>query len=522
MGYQVLARKWRPKNFSELVGQEHVVRALANALTQQRLHHAYLFTGTRGVGKTTLARILAKALNCETGITATPCGACGACTQIDAGRFVDMMEVDAATNTGVDEMRELLDQAQYVPVIGRFKVYIIDEVHMLSRPAFNSMLKTLEEPPEHVKFVLATTDPQRVPITVLSRCLQFNLKQMPADLIVKRLTEILEREAIAFQPPALALLARAAQGSMRDSLSLLDQAIAHGGGKVELAQVAAMLGSIDQEYLFDLLECWARGDGKAMIEQAQRMAERSLAFDEALLELEAILHRLALLQTVPEAADAQAAGHDRLVELAARFSPEDVQLFYQIVLSGRRDLPFAPDEYAGFTMTLMRMLAFEIDDATPQARAAPTPAKVSAARTPAQSLSAAAPATLNGKFDGNWLALVDKLKAGGMAHMLARHCELVDYAGGKFDLTVPQEHSHLLDKSYQDKLKSALAAYLGEAVRVNIAVGKANGSSLAAIQDKEQREQQARAIAAIEQDEFVRELVDSMDGKLIESSIRPV
>jgi DNA polymerase III subunit gamma/tau len=550
MGFQVLARKWRPKAFSEIVGQEHVVKALTNALTQQRLHHAYLFTGTRGVGKTTLARILAKALNCETGVTATPCGKCGACVDIDGGRFVDLMEVDAATNTKVEEMRELLDQAQYMPVAGRFKVYIIDEVHMLSRSAFNSMLKTLEEPPEHVKFILATTDPQKVPITVLSRCLQFNLKQMPPDLIVKRLSEVLQAEKIDFEPGALRLLARAAQGSMRDSLSLLDQAIAHGGGAVGVEQVTAMLGVIDQEYLYDLLDCVAAQDAGAMMRVAEQMTERSLSFDDALQALAGVLHAIAVEQTVPEASERDAAGFDRIASLALKLTPDSVQLYYQIALNGRRDLPLAPDEYAGFTMTLMRMLAFAIEDGTqasrPQAPVASAPREAKPARAALAAASAAATAVVESphakphanmpldnarparaataarrEFDGDWLALVAKLDAGGMVGMLASDCELKGYQDGEFQLIVPGGRKHLLEKPYPDKLKASMEAYLGVRVRLNFSVGETNGSP-AAIADREQRERQARAEEAIEKDGFVRALVDTMDAKLIRSSIKPV
>ncbi len=358
MTYQVLARKWRPRVFEEIVGQSHVVTALANALDSKRLHHAYLFTGTRGVGKTTLARILAKALNCETnGISSHPCGKCRACVDIDAGRFVDLLEVDAATNTKVDEMRELLDTAQYMPVAGRFKVYIIDEVHMLSRHAFNSMLKTLEEPPEHVKFILATTDPQRLPVTVLSRCLQFNLKPLSPPLIAGHLKHVLAAEKVAFEEPALAELAKAASGSLRDSLSLLDQAIAHGGGKVTAAQVADMLGSLGGDLLWPLLERIVEGDGKGAIAEAERIASRSISFDTALGDLAAILHRIALAQ-----AGAFPAGDDvdgaRVTDMAQRLDAGRVQVMYQIALLGRRDLSLAPDEYAGFTMALLRMLSF--------------------------------------------------------------------------------------------------------------------------------------------------------------------
>jgi DNA polymerase III subunit gamma/tau len=369
-----LARKWRPRVFADLKGQEHVVQALSNALTQGRLHHAYLLTGTRGVGKTTLARILAKCLNCETGVTNTPCGTCSACTQIDAGRFVDLLELDAASNTGVDNMREVLDNAQYAPTVGRYKVYIIDEVHMLSKPAFNSMLKTLEEPPAHVKFILATTDPQKIPVTVLSRCLQFNLKPMTPTLVAQHLGEVLEKENITFEPAALKLLARAAAGSMRDALSLTDQAIAYGGGLVETAAVDAMLGTVRRDYLYDLLDALAAQDGKAVLDQVRQLAERGISLDAALQDMGHVLTQLALLQQAPTAVETAGADFPRMQSLAGQLDAETLQLYYQIALNGRRDLPYAPDELSGFSMTLLRMLAF-----TP----GPAPASRSSGRAPA-------------------------------------------------------------------------------------------------------------------------------------------
>ncbi|AOK29579.1 MULTISPECIES: DNA polymerase III subunit gamma/tau [Burkholderia] len=359
MTYQVLARKWRPKDFASLVGQEHVVRALTHALDGGRLHHAYLFTGTRGVGKTTLSRIFAKALNCETGVTSKPCGVCRACREIDEGRFVDYVEMDAASNRGVDEMAALLERAVYAPVDARFKVYMIDEVHMLTNHAFNAMLKTLEEPPPHVKFILATTDPQKIPVTVLSRCLQFNLKQMPAGHIVSHLERILGDEQIMFEPQALRLLARAAQGSMRDALSLTDQAIAYSANEVTEAAVSGMLGALDSTYMVRLLDALAAADGPQILAIADEMALRSLSFSAALQDLASLLHRIAwaqfapasVLDEWPEAAD--------LRRFAQGLSPEQVQLYYQIATIGRSELGLAPDEYAGFTMTLLRMLAFE-------------------------------------------------------------------------------------------------------------------------------------------------------------------
>ncbi|CAB3776892.1 DNA polymerase III subunit gamma/tau [Paraburkholderia fynbosensis] len=359
MTYQVLARKWRPKDFASLVGQEHVVRALTHALDGGRLHHAYLFTGTRGVGKTTLSRIFAKALNCETGVTSTPCGVCRACREIDEGRFVDYVEMDAASNRGVDEMAALLERAVYAPVDARFKVYMIDEVHMLTNHAFNAMLKTLEEPPSHVKFILATTDPQKIPVTVLSRCLQFNLKQMPAGHIVSHLEHILGEEKVPYDAQALRLLARAADGSMRDALSLTDQAIAYSANQVNEEAVRGMLGALDQSYLIRLLDALADGDGAAVLAVADEMALRSLSFSTALQDLASLLHRIAWAQFAPSSVLDEWPEAGDLRRFADALSAEQVQLFYQIATIGRNELGLAPDEYAGFTMTLLRMLAFE-------------------------------------------------------------------------------------------------------------------------------------------------------------------
>jgi DNA polymerase III subunit gamma/tau len=512
---QVLARKWRPRTFAEMVGQEHVVRALENALAQQRLHHAYLFTGTRGVGKTTLARIVAKALNCETGVTATPCGRCGACTEIDGGRFVDLLELDAASNTQVDNMRELLENALYAPTAGRYKVYIIDEVHMLSRNAFNAMLKTLEEPPQHVKFILATTEPQKVPVTVLSRCLQFNLKQLPQQQIQGRLRHILDAEKVKFEEAALPLLARAAQGSMRDGLSLLDQAIAHGGGSVGLESARAMLGTVGQDHLHAVLRALAARDGAALVAEADRMAERSLSFEAALQDLASLLHRLSLLQTVPDALAEDDPDGAMLRELASRFGPDDLQLYYQIAIQGRGDLALAPDEYAGFTMTLLRLLAFA-PGGEGVASAAP-PARQAAAPPPA-----AAAESKKNRGDAAWPELVARLNLSGLARVLAQHCELTARDGARVELRIARAHQHLLNGPHQERLKAALEQHFGAKLRLAIQVVDDAGASPAALANRDRQQRQAQATAEIERDPFVRELVETFDARVVDSTIKPV
>ncbi len=512
-----LARKWRPKTFAELVGQEHVVAALANALTQQRLHHAWLFTGTRGVGKTTLARIVAKALNCETGVTATPCGVCAACTAIDAGRFVDVIELDAASNTQVDNMRELLENALYAPTAGRFKVYIIDEVHMLSRNAFNAMLKTLEEPPAHVKFILATTDPQKIPVTVLSRCLQFNLKQIPEPQIAQRLAAVLEAEGVSADAAGLALLARAAQGSLRDALSLTDQAIAHGGGRVEGASVHAMLGSVDGSHLTAILNALAAGDGAAMLAEAGRMRAAGLSFESALADLASLLHRIAVTQVVPDAVPAEGPDAGAIAGLAARFTPEDVQLYYQIAVQGRQDFAYAPDDYAGFTIVLLRMLGFRPEGGAAAQTRAPVAAAAPRAAAPAQKAAALAVAG-----DAAWADLVLAMSGGGMARMLAERCELVAREGGRFDLRVAPAHKHLLADAYKARLKEALERVAGEPVKLSFTVAEGGGETPAEIEARTTSVRTQDAASALDDDPFVRELKNDFGARVVPSTIKPL
>jgi DNA polymerase-3 subunit gamma/tau len=544
MSYQVLARKWRPRSFASLVGQEHVVRALTHALTAGRLHHAYLFTGTRGVGKTTLARILAKALNCETGITASPCGTCTACQEIDSGRFVDLLEVDAATNTKVDEMRQLLENAVYAPTRGRFKVYVIDEVHMLSNSAFNAMLKTLEEPPEHVKFILATTDPQKIPVTVLSRCLQFNLKQMTQPLIADHLRHILEVEVISAEPGALQLLARSAAGSMRDALSLLDQAIAHGSGKVEEAQVREMLGAVDLDHLFSIVDALLAGDASALLRVADDMAARSLSFDAALQEMAGLFTRIQIAQLAPLAIADDMPERLRLLEIASRLDPEFVHLAYQIAVHGRQELPLAPDEQAGFIMTLLRLHAFRpLLDGAAGTHPAPGSSGVGAPKALEPRVTASDSGLVHdgrGALDqpavqavfmaaaepcrpaGDWPDILAALKVGGMARELAQHCELRELLGARIVLRLSPAHRHLLMKPAQDKLQQSLGEYFARPLQLTIELEEVSGDTPAAAAQRDRRERMDRAIASVEQDGFVREVIEVFDATLIESSIKPV
>jgi DNA polymerase-3 subunit gamma/tau len=535
VSYTVLARKWRPRRFEELVGQPHVVQALANSLADNRLHHAYLFTGTRGIGKTTVARLLAKALNCETGIVAEPCGVCSACTAIDEGRFVDLIEVDAASRTKVDDTRELLDNVQYAPTRGRFKVYLIDEVHMLSNHSFNALLKTLEEPPPHVKFLLATTDPQKLPVTVLSRCLQFNLKRFTVAQIHTQLEKICGKESIAFDAAGLKAIARAAAGSMRDALSLLDQSIAFGGGKVEGPLVAAMLGSIDRDHVVRLLAALARQDGAALLAEVEKLDEIAPDYGAVLDELLEALQRIAVLQLVGGRSDDEEFA--AVQPFVAQFSPEDAQLYYQIALHGRRDLPIGREPRIGFEMTLLRMLAFRPADsaavaagqpgpravpagAEPQARAV---ASSGAGRTPPPAVAerpadSSAPAAAGGAPD--WASVVQSLDLRGPARQLADSCELKSNAGGVWQLVVPPDKEHLNTQQLRARLEAALREQHGRDAKLAIAVGQPSRPTPAELRRGSETARAREAREAIEADPNVKAMQAAFDATLEPDSIR--
>ena len=518
MSYQVLARKWRPRTFHELAGQEHVVRALTNALDQQRLHHAFLFTGTRGVGKTTIARIFAKSLNCETGISSTPCGECSACREIDAGRFVDLIEVDAASRTGVDDTRELLENVQYAPSRGRFKVYLIDEVHMFSRNSFNALLKTLEEPPPHVKFLLATTDPQKLPVTVLSRCLQFNLKRLPTPLIAGYLNQVLEREGVTGEEAAVRLLARAGDGSMRDALSLLDQAIAFGGGRVDTVTVSAMLGSIDRRRVVGLLEALTANDAPLLLQRVAELDELSPDYAAVLAELLALLQQVALVQVVPDAApDDGAADPEQLCQLAGQLAPEDVQLFYQIALLGRRDLPLNPDLRGGFEMVLLRMLCFRpatvegVAIATTAPVPVPTPA-IAAIPRPAPPVVAVSAQPASGS---EWDLLVKQMVLNGREKDLASNCELVKHEGNHFCLMLEPRFEIMLSQHVKDGLKSALERHLGEPVDLKFQFGSVTTATPKERRQQQQAERRQVISDQARHDPHVRDIVETFDARIV-------
>ena len=545
VSYQVLARKWRPRDFEQLVGQEHVVRALVNALDADRLHHAFLFTGTRGVGKTTLARILAKCINCESGVSSKPCGGCGACVEIDAGRFVDLLEVDAASRSKVDETRELMDNVQFTPARGRYKVYLIDEVHMFSEKSFNALLKTLEEPPPHVKFLLATTDPQKLPITVLSRCLKFNLKRLPADEIGACLEQVLTEEAIGFDASAVKLLARAAEGSMRDALSLLDQAIAYGAGTVAEEEVRAMLGAVDRSRVVELLDAIAAHDAPGALEVVGAIAGDAADYADVLGELVSALHRIAVRQAVPEAPDPDPDLADAHARLAGRLSPEDVQLYYEIGLRGRRDLALAPDPRLGLEMAVLRMLAFSLDAgaaASPSAapvapsaaRAAPAAAREAApaaAREPATEPAASAPVAASSADDVPdpasmtpriWRDVVAGLGLSGLAGELASNTSLVEPGERRLKLELDPAHAQLDVPSARGGLRDAVAARFGRPIELVIAPGAPGHETPAAERERAEARRQQAAVRAIEEDPGARTLCETFGTRIDPALVWPV
>jgi DNA polymerase-3 subunit gamma/tau len=542
MTYQVLARKWRPKTFADMVGQQHVVRALGNALDRDQLHHAYLFTGTRGVGKTTLARILAKALNCEQGVSSTPCGTCGSCTEIDAGRFVDLLEVDAASRTKVDQTRELLENVPYAPVRGRYKVYLIDEVHMFSGHSFNALLKTLEEPPPHVKFLLATTDPQKVPVTVLSRCLQFNLRRLLPEEIRARLQHVLEAEGLEYEPAALGLLARAADGSLRDALSLLDQSIAFGGGRVSESEIRAMLGSLSGDQTFELVAALAEGDAPRLLGEVERISGLTPDFGELLKELIGLLHRVALFQQVPGLIPADDPDSGRIEELARRLAPEDLQLYYQIALTGQTDLPLAPDPRVGFEMVLLRALAFRPAETAPTALArdpaAPSRSSPRVSQGPAEPPGSAdsakdgaknpvspprvavPEATRLGSTD-DWHRLVAGLQLGGVARQLAHNCTLVAWTGERLTLALDPTAEQLRARGTEQRLREALERSLGVPVQLELQVARPQQETPAQRRIREGEERQRQAEETMDQDPVALRLREQLDAEWVPGSVRP-
>ena len=554
-----LARKWRPRDFSTLVGQEHVVKALSHALDQQRLHHAWLFTGTRGVGKTTISRILAKALNCtgadgQGQMTSQPCGQCPACTEIDAGRYVDYIEMDAASNRGVEDMAQLLEKAMYAPSSARFKVYMIDEVHMLTGHAFNAMLKTLEEPPPHIKFILATTDPQKIPVTVLSRCLQFNLKQMPVPSIVEHLQKVLDAETVTYDMGALRILAKAAQGSMRDALSLTDQAIAYAAGPVSESAVRAMLGTLDEAYLIGALNALQAKDGASLVAIADEMAIKSLSFSLALQDLASLLQKIALAQTVPSAVLDDWPEATEVRRLASLFNKEEVQLYYQIAITSRPDLSLAPDEQTGFVMALLRMLAFKPGDGSGSPRSAGSaksgtsntssalsgPAAAKAATMASKPVASAPvttpikeapvvaplPAKSNVVIDSNdpdWQSWMKALPIRGLVQQLAFQTELQKWeetpTGIKALVLVGMPQ--LASPENVNRLQEALSNYIGQSVKILIETGKAN-QSIAAVEAKVKQEKQEGAENSVANDDFVKTLQAEFGATVVPGSIRPI
>ncbi len=522
MSYLVLARKWRPRTFDQLVGQDHVRRALTNALDSGRIHHAFLFTGTRGVGKTTIARIFAKSLNCEKGVSSTPCGQCPACVDIDAGRFVDLLEVDAASRTKVDDTRELLDNVQYSPARGRYKVYLIDEVHMLSTHSFNALLKTLEEPPPHVKFLLATTDPQKLPVTVLSRCLQFHLRRLPLPLIYDRLAQIATAEKVEFEPAALRAIARGAEGSMRDALSLLDQVLAFGGGRAMEAEVRTLLGTLDRKHVQGILTALAGKDGAALMQQAAQLDERAPDYHQALGELSGAIQRMALLQALPDLPPGDDEDEDKLLAgLAAKFTAEDLQLLYQIAINSRRDLDYAPDARAGFEMALLRMLAFRPQGLPPAATAGGGGAGIARATAAARPASVPSPAAAAAS---DWDALVATLGLQGTARHFAANCVLLERKAGLVRLRLDPAGDSFRRPQIESRLAEALSQHYGETIRLEITQAATPGEIFTpARRDALAAEDRQRAAEqSIDSDPAVRAMREVFGATVRPGSVKPL
>ena len=545
MSYQVLARKWRPRNFSELVGQSHVVKVLGNGLAEGRVHHAFLFTGTRGVGKTTIARILAKSLNCAEGVTAEPCGQCENCVAIDEGRFVDLLEIDAASRTKVDDTREILDNVQYAPTHGRYKVYLIDEVHMLSRHSFNALLKTLEEPPEHVKFVLATTDPQQIPVTILSRCLQFNLRRLSTDEIGGQIRKILADEGIETDDAAVDLLSRAADGSMRDGLSLLDQALA-GGQRLEEAEVREMLGSVEQRHVHAIVQALVEGDAAAAIAAVGEVFAQARDLGQLLADLAETLHRIALIQQLRDYRDDSRADWNELVDLAGRLDPEDIQLYYQIAVTGRRDLALAPSGRSGCEMTVLRMFAFRPASAVGSKTsgrgqaASATPGVVSAGASsaseamaqdslPVSSDAGMVVAETQQEASGqlltpeNWPQVLARLSLSDSFRTVAGLMVVQRIDGPQIVFTAAADDLIMMTERFRSALEQSLSQWKGEAVRVTIQPSDSDDLATPAELERNAAERsQAEAEAAIENDPVVRRLVERFDAEIVRESIRPL
>lgn len=554
MNYQVLARKWRPRDFSQMIGQHHVLRALINALDSSRLHHAYLFTGTRGVGKTTIARILAKCLNCEQGVSSTPCQQCNTCQAIDAGRFVDLIEVDAASRTKVEDTRELLDNVQYTATQGRYKIYLIDEVHMLSNHSFNALLKTLEEPPPHVKFILATTDPQKLPVTILSRCLQFNLKHLSKELIMQQFKHILVAENINHEAAALALLSQAANGSMRDGLSLLDQAIAFGNNEIKETQVRELLGNVAQDQIIHLLQALVQQDATQLFTNINSIAEFTSDFSQVLEEVLSVLHHIALLQFVPDTIIPELNDIELIKQLANNLSKEDVQLFYQIGLHGRRDLPFAPTSKDGFEMTMLRMLAFRPANQTATSldqskTAANKPVSVnntnasnavnkmvaadiknSSLKSDKMAISESiintnpVTSTISSSEKANnsdltWSQMIPQLNLTEPTRVLANHCVLIKQDNKEIQLSIAKAYAALASDMQRQRLTQALQEFVGNAVKVNIRIDEVTEPTPAEITKQAKQEKLLATEQQLHNNQFVQKLMSSFDAKIKPGSI---